>query len=75
MARDTGYNRDTDAFGHRQRVAVKRLFLRAEGLVEDWSETATVRATKREQPHFGYWVVQFEDGGKLRIPEERLRAA
>lgn len=59
-------------FKHRQRVAVRRLL--GPTFAEDWSETATVLATKRDLRPMGYWVVRFDDGSSLCIPAEQLRA-
>jgi hypothetical protein len=70
---------DAPAFTHKQRVAVRRLVLSraADGafaFTEDWTEQATVRATKRDLRPMGYWVVEFAHGGGLCVHQDQLRA-
>lgn len=67
-------------FTHKQRVAVHKLNLGVmpdgrKVFFDDWSDTGTVRLTKRDIRPMGYFVVRFDDGGEMCIPGERLRAA
>lgn len=67
-------------FQHKQTVAVQsiRLGVMPDGrrvFFDDWSETATVRATKRDLRPLGYWLVRFPNGGELCVHQDRLRAA
>lgn len=72
-------NKEADmTFTHKQRVAVLKTLTAKGGQLcfgQDWSETAEVRATKRDLRPMGYWLVRFADGGELCIHEEQLRAA
>jgi hypothetical protein len=67
-------------FAHKQPVTVRRLLsIWAENghllVAEDWTETAQVRATKRDLRPLGYWLVEFPHGGRLCVHEANLRAA
>lgn len=58
----------SSAFSHKQTVAFRKSR-------DDWSETATIRAAKRDLRPMGYWLVRFKDGGELCVHETNLRAA
>lgn len=69
---------DPPAFVHKQQVAVHRRLAGVmpdgrRGWYDDWSETATIRATQRDRRPLGYWVVRFAHGGELCVDEGRLR--
>jgi hypothetical protein len=61
-------------FSHKQKVAFRRSVFAGGKLVDDWSETATVMARKRDQRPLGYVVVQFAHGGSLCVQAANLRA-
>lgn len=68
-------------FAHKQPVAFRRILVRTaqDGqrvFGDDWTETGTIRATKRDLRPLGYWLVRFDgDGGELCVHASNLRAA